>query len=67
MSAPSSPGEARRWIALRRWLAWLNGDTAYAAYLAHLHARHPECTPPSRAEFHRQEIERRWNGVRRCC
>ncbi len=67
MSAPSSPAERGLRAALRRWFAWLNGDAAYAAYVAHLRARHPEQAVPSKAAFHREETERRWNGVRRCC
>ena len=53
--------------ACRQWYAWLNGDTAYRAYLAHLRTHHPERAPPSRAVFYREEVERRWNSVRRCC
>ncbi len=53
--------------AFRHWLAWLNGDHAYTCHLAHLREQHPERPPPSRAEFYRSEVERRWNGVRRCC
>jgi len=50
-----------------RWLRWLNGDAAYAAYVAHLRAAHPDRAIPTRAAFYRAETERRWNGVRRCC
>lgn len=58
----------RRWLAfLRAWAAWLNGDAAYAHYCAHLGRAHPDEPLPSRAEFHRAETERRWNGIRRCC
>lgn len=51
--------------------AWreLNGDAGYARYLAEharAHAAH-EHPPLSRAAFYRAEVERRWNGVRRCC
>jgi uncharacterized short protein YbdD (DUF466 family) len=58
----------RRLLAfLRAWAAWLNGDTAYVRYCAHLHRAHPGAPLPSRADFHRAETERRWNGIRRCC
>lgn len=57
------------WSAVQTWLAWLNGDTAYRAYRAAWNTAHAECehAPLSRAAFHRAELERRWNGVRRCC
>lgn len=57
------------WRAVRRWLAWLNGDAAYQAYCRAWVAGHPQCDhpPPTRAEFFRTEQERRWSGVRRCC
>jgi uncharacterized short protein YbdD (DUF466 family) len=45
------------------------GDDAYERYLAHWRAHHAleEAQPPSRREFFRSELERRWNGVKRCC
>lgn len=53
---------------LREVLHLLNGDTAYARYLAHWRATHAESGAPlSRAEFFASETARRWNGVRRCC
>lgn len=56
-----------RIIALgRAWLGLLNGDAAYANYLQHWRVAHAGI-PLSRAEFYRSELERRWNGVRRCC
>lgn len=55
------------WSALRSWLAWLNGDTAYLAYLAHQRNHHPDLPVPCRAEFYRLEVARRWNSIRRCC
>lgn len=57
-----------RWRrAVASWLRWLNGDTAYLRYLEHARAAHPGKQPLSRAAFYREETERRWNGVRRCC
>lgn len=60
---------AQAWTALRGWIEWLNGDAAYRAYRAAWQASQAECAhaPMSRAAFYRAEIERRWNGVRRCC
>ena len=55
------------WVALCTWLAWLNGDVAYRSFVAHQRSHHPAYVTPSRAEFYRMEVDRRWNGVRRCC
>lgn len=60
------------WAGLRGYLQYLNGDTAYAHYLAHWRVTHhgPQDdfrAPLSRAEFFKRETERRWAGVRRCC
>jgi uncharacterized short protein YbdD (DUF466 family) len=45
------------------------GDDAYERYLAHWreHHAHENRPPLSRREFFRAELERRWNGVKRCC
>lgn len=71
MHAANSPPPERGWrraLAFAgHWLAWLNGDDSYARHLAHCRRHHPECPPPTRAEFYRAETERRWNRVRRCC
>jgi uncharacterized short protein YbdD (DUF466 family) len=62
------PARARVLDALKAWLAHLNGDEAYARYLAHWqHAHAGAGAPLSRAQFFREETARRWNGVRRCC
>ncbi len=53
--------------AARAYLRWLNGDSAYERWVAHLRAAHPEAPVPSRAAFYRAEVERRWSGIRRCC
>ena len=58
---------ARLAAALASWLRWLNGDTAYARYRAHAQSAHPGRAPLTRAEFFREETERRWGGIRRCC
>jgi uncharacterized short protein YbdD (DUF466 family) len=47
--------------------AWLNGDLAYRRYLAHHRQAHPGVVPQSRQAFYLQAIERRYNGVNRCC
>ena len=66
--AESVAARLKRWRdAVRVWLHWLNGDTAYARYREHACRAHPDQPPLSHAEFFRQETERRWHGVRRCC
>lgn len=51
-----------------RWLRRLSGDDAYERYLVHWRTRHAaEAAPLARREFYRAELERKWNGVRRCC
>ena len=59
-------------VALRR--AWtllreLTGDDAYERYLAHWRTQHAATggAPLDRAAFCREEQERKWDGVRRCC
>lgn len=51
------------WRAIRR----LSGDDAYERYLRHHTLAHPGEPVLDRAAFFRQEQERKWNGVRRCC
>ena len=55
---------------LRRWwrgLRTLTGDDAYERYMQH-HARaHAACPPLSRKAFFRQEQQRRWEKINRCC
>ena len=62
--------------ALKRWTArcWrglrqLSGDDAYERYLQHWQAHHADAggAPLDRRAFFRSELERKWNGVRRCC
>jgi uncharacterized short protein YbdD (DUF466 family) len=54
----------RIWAALRE----LTGDDAYERYLAHWHAQHAaDGAPLDRATFCRDELRRKWDGVRRCC
>lgn len=50
------------------WLACeLSGDNAYAHYLAHHAKTHPRLIPLGRKEFSKQQQERKWNQVNRCC
>ena len=53
----------RGWRALRA----LSGDDAYERYLAHHRQAHPDQTPLSRAQYFRQQQERKWQGINRCC
>jgi uncharacterized short protein YbdD (DUF466 family) len=43
------------------------GDDAYERYLDHWRKCHPEQVPLDRKRFFREELERQWSGVRRCC
>ncbi|MBU3693794.1 MAG: YbdD/YjiX family protein [Rhodocyclaceae bacterium] len=45
----------------------LTGDDAYERYLARHQALHPQLPALSPADFYASEIERRYNGVTRCC
>ncbi len=51
------------WATLRH----LTGDDAYDRYLAHHHAHHDGTPPLDRATWFRNEQQRKWDGVRRCC
>jgi uncharacterized short protein YbdD (DUF466 family) len=53
------------WQGLRRMI----GEDAYDRYLAHwrTHAHHAGERPLDRKAFYAQSLERKWNGVRRCC
>ena len=53
----------RIWRFVRR----LSGDDAYERYLTHHAQAHADETPLSPKEFFKQEVDRKWNGVRRCC
>jgi uncharacterized short protein YbdD (DUF466 family) len=54
----------KAWQALRR----VTGDDAYERYLAHWQGHHAgDGLPLDRRAFYRAELERKWNGVRRCC
>jgi len=53
------------WQELRK----ATGNDAYERYLTHWYAHHAEegGEPLNRKAFFKQEIERKWNGVKRCC
>ena len=50
-----------------RFVRRLSGDDAYERYLRHHAQAHADEPPLSRKEFFKQELDRKWNGVRRCC
>ncbi len=53
------------WKALQA----LSGEDAYERYLTHWHQHHAQegGIPLGRKEFFKAEVERKWNGVKRCC
>ena len=54
----------RTLTALRRML----GMPDYAAHLAHLRAKHPDCPEPTEREFYDQYVRSRYgDGTSRCC
>lgn len=58
-------GLARFWGLLRA----VSGDDAYERYLIHWRENHAQDggKPLSRKAFFCAEVERKWNGLRRCC
>jgi uncharacterized short protein YbdD (DUF466 family) len=55
----------RIWALLRE----VTGDDAYERYVEHWRGRHAadSAAPLDRAAFYREELRRKWEGVRRCC
>ncbi len=53
----------RCWSILRR----ATNDDAYERYLTHAAAHHSHAAPLTRAQFFKQEQERKWAGIKRCC
>ena len=53
------------WAGLRE----VSGDDAYERYLNHWQAHHSQQggEPMGRENFFKQEMERKWSGVKRCC
>jgi len=44
------------------------GMPDYAAHLAHLRAKHPDCPEPTEREFYDQYVRSRYgDGTSRCC
>lgn len=54
-------------LALMKGIRQLSGDDAYERYLEHHSQAHPGAPPLSPRSFFKQEQERKWKGVRRCC
>jgi uncharacterized short protein YbdD (DUF466 family) len=53
---------------LLQGLRSLAGEDAYDRYIAHRRDRHGEDPPPlDRKAFYKQQQERKWNGIKRCC
>ena len=55
---------------LRAWRALVrdySGEGRYQRYLAHQRQHHPERPALTRREFFREEQQRKWQGVTRCC
>ena len=54
--------------ALWRAVRTLSGDDAYESYLAHWRDHHAGEGPPlDRKSFYKQQQERKWNRINRCC
>lgn len=52
----------------RRVVRRIAGMPDYAAHVAHLRARHPECDIPTEREFFERFVEARYgDGPTRCC
>ncbi|MFZ4703154.1 MAG: CstA-like transporter-associated (seleno)protein [Candidatus Methylumidiphilus sp.] len=52
-----------------RGLREVSGDDAYERYLTHWQAHHAHQggEPMDPETFFKQEMERKWSGVKRCC
>lgn len=52
-----------------RGLQKIPGEDAYESYLAHWQSCHQQAEekPLDRKAFFKKELERKWNGVNRCC
>ena len=51
------------WQVLRE----ATGDDAYERYLAHHRVHHPGEPTLSRCDYYRQQQEKKWSRVSRCC
>lgn len=45
----------------------LINDNAYERYVEHHRLSGTNCSLLNQTEFYKQELERKWSGVRRCC
>ena len=45
----------------------ISGDDAYERYLEHHQHFHSDQSPLTREMFFKQEQERKWNHINRCC
>lgn len=62
------PEVLRLWRLAVRTARAAVGVPDYAAYVAHLRARHPDRVPMDRAAFHRERMAARYGAGRsRCC
>lgn len=52
---------------LWKFLREATGDDAYERYLAHHRTHHPGQAPLTRQAYYRQQQERKWSKVSRCC
>jgi uncharacterized short protein YbdD (DUF466 family) len=52
-----------------RFIREISGDDAYERYLVHWQKYHAEseAKPQTRQAFFKAALERKWNGVKRCC
>lgn len=58
----------RALAAMLRWLKLeLGSDARYQRYLLHHRAQHPLEPPLDQDAFYRDEQQRKWQGMRRCC
>lgn len=53
--------------ALLALLRRVSGDDAYERHIAHRCAAHAGEPLPTRREFWCSEVDRKWQGVNRCC
>ena len=53
---------------LRRLIRILTGEDTYERYLAHWRDHHGgDGVPLDRKAFYKQQQERKWSGINRCC
>lgn len=50
-----------------RFLREATGDDAYERYLVHHRAHHPGQPALSESDYYRQQQEKKWSRVSRCC